>query len=130
MRKSAHFKRVDDFHKAYGMPRGTVTINDDFTQLTQEDADRIKLRFDLNNEEFRELVSAETSAEIMKEACDLVYVILGMFVEFGWNFDEAFKRVHESNMSKLDDNGNPIRREDGKILKGPNYQAPDLRDLV
>ena len=66
----------------------------------------------------------------MKEACDLVYVILGMFVEFGWNFDEAFKRVHESNMSKLDEEGNPIRREDGKILKGPNYQAPDLRDLV
>jgi predicted HAD superfamily Cof-like phosphohydrolase len=53
-----------------------------------------------------------------------------MFVEFGWDFDEAFKRVHESNMSKLDEEGKPIRRQDGKILKGPNYQAPDLRDLV
>jgi predicted HAD superfamily Cof-like phosphohydrolase len=130
MRKSIHYKRVDEFHKAYDMPRGTVTVSDDFSKVTQEDADRIKLRFDLNAEEFKELVTAETPAEIMKEACDLVYVILGMFVEFGWNFDEAFKRVHESNMSKLDEEGKPIRREDGKILKGPNYQAPDLRDLV
>ena len=130
MTKSIHYKRVDEFHKAYGMPRGTVTVSDDFSKVTQEDADRIKLRFDLNAEEFKELVTAETPAEIMKEACDLVYVILGMFVEFGWDFDEAFKRVHESNMSKLDEEGKPIRREDGKILKGPNYQAPDLRDLV
>jgi predicted HAD superfamily Cof-like phosphohydrolase len=130
MAKSIHYKRVDEFHKAYGMPRGTVTVSDDFSKVTQEDADRIKLRFDLNAEEFKELVTSETPSEIMKEACDLVYVILGMFVEFGWNFDEAFKRVHESNMSKLDEEGKPIRREDGKILKGPNYQAPDLRDLV
>jgi hypothetical protein len=44
--------------------------------------------------------------------------------------DEAFNRVHESNMSKLDNDGKPIIREDGKILKGPNYKAPDLSDLV
>lgn len=43
---------------------------------------------------------------------------------------EAFYRVHRSNMSKLDANGTPIRRADGKIVKGPNYQAPDLTDLV
>lgn len=44
--------------------------------------------------------------------------------------EEAFKRVHASNMSKLDDNGKPIRREDGKIMKGPNYEPPYLDDLV
>lgn len=43
---------------------------------------------------------------------------------------KAFERVHASNMSKLDDNGEPIRREDGKILKGPNYKPPDLSDLI
>ncbi|TWH35578.1 MULTISPECIES: hypothetical protein [unclassified Aminobacter] len=42
----------------------------------------------------------------------------------------AFKAVHESNMSKLGDDGKPIRREDGKILKGPNYKAPDIRSLI
>lgn len=43
---------------------------------------------------------------------------------------EAFQRVHDSNMSKLGEDGKPIRREDGKILKGSNYKAPDLKDLV
>ena len=45
-------------------------------------------------------------------------------------FMEAFARVHTSNMSKLDSNGNPILREDGKVMKGPNYKKPDLTDLV
>ena len=130
MTKSAHFKRVDEFHKSYGMPRGTVTINEDFSKLTEKDAKRIKLRSDLTSEEYRELATADTPEEIMKKSCDLVYVIMGMFVEFGWNFDEAFKRVHESNMSKLDEDGKPIYREDGKILKGPNYTPPTLKDLL
>lgn len=45
-------------------------------------------------------------------------------------FMEAFARVHDSNMSKLDSNGNPILREDGKVMKGPNYKKPDLTDLL
>ena len=130
MSKSSIFEMVDKFHEAYDMPRGEVVISDDFAKISEKDANRIKLRNDLIAEEFSELVRAENVSEIMKESCDLVYVILGMFVEYGWDFDEAFKRVHESNMSKLDDKGKPIRREDGKILKGPNYKAPDLRDLV
>lgn len=44
--------------------------------------------------------------------------------------EEAFQRIHESNMSKLDDEGKPIRREDGKILKGPNYKKPDMAPVV
>ena len=130
MTKTIHFKRVDEFHKSYGMPRGTVTMDQDFAKLTEKDARRIKLRADLTEEEYRELATAESPEEIMKESCDLVYVIMGMFVELGWNFDEAFKRVHESNMSKLDENGKPIYREDGKILKGPNYAPPTLKDLL
>tara|TARA_R100000781_G_scaffold33_3_gene44 strand:+ start:1247 stop:1396 length:150 start_codon:yes stop_codon:yes gene_type:complete len=47
-----------------------------------------------------------------------------------WDLDEAMHRVHTSNMSKLGDDGKPITREDGKVLKGPNYQPPDLSDLV
>lgn len=46
------------------------------------------------------------------------------------NYFEAFRRVHLSNMSKLGDDGLPIRREDGKIMKGPHYQAPQLQDLL
>jgi predicted HAD superfamily Cof-like phosphohydrolase len=121
---------VTDFHEAYGLPVGTVEVKDDPTKIKPEDADRIMLREALNKEEYKELREARTKEEIMKESCDLVYVILGMFVEFGWDFHEAFSRVHASNMSKLDEEGNPILREDGKVLKGPNYFTPDLTDLV
>ena len=69
-------------------------------------------------------------AALLKELCDLQYVLSGFAVTFGLPFDEAFKRVHESNMSKLGPDGNPVYREDGKVLKGPNYKKPDLSDLV
>lgn len=69
-------------------------------------------------------------AALLKELCDLQYVLSGFVVTFGLPFDEAFKRVHESNMSKLGPYGKPVYREDGKVLKGPNYKKPDLSDLV
>ena len=90
-------------------------------------------------EEFKEFLDAENqlimgltvnSAECLKELADLVYVCYQYAANLGWNLDEALDRVHQSNMSKLDDNGNPIYREDGKVLKGPNYQPPNLNDLV
>ena len=124
------FQQVKKFHEAYEMPVGTVNIHDDFDNITKEDAERIALRSNLVAEEFKELINSESCEEIMKESCDLIYVILGTFVEFGWDFDEAFSRVHESNMSKLDESGKPIYRKDGKVLKGPNYKKPDLQDLV
>lgn len=69
-------------------------------------------------------------AALLKELCDLQYVLSGFVVTFCLPFDEAFKRVHESNMSKLGPDGKPVYREDGKVLKGPNYKKPDLSDLV
>lgn len=130
MRKTKHFKQVDDFHKAYGMARGDVTVSNNMEEMTQEDADGIKLRFRLMQEEFMELMKSEDPENMMKELCDVIYVVLGTFVAFGWDFDEAFNRVHESNMSKLGEDGKPIVREDGKILKGPHYAPPFLGDLL
>ena len=69
-------------------------------------------------------------AEALKELADLVYVAYQYANNMGWDLDEALHRVHLSNMSKLDDNGKPIYREDGKVLKGPNYKPPTLTDLV
>ena len=68
-------------------------------------------------------------AELLKELSDLLYVVFGMAVTFDLPIAEAFLRVHESNMSKLGEDGKPLYREDGKVLKGPNYKAPDLLDL-
>ena len=65
----------------------------------------------------------------LKELADLVYVAFQFAAAAGWELDEALDRVHESNMSKLVD-VKPLKREDGKVLKGPNYKKPYLTDLV
>ena len=66
----------------------------------------------------------------LKELADVVYVCFQFAAAMDWDLDQAMIRVHESNLSKLDEDGKPVYREDGKVLKGPNYQPPDLSDLV
>ena len=90
-------------------------------------------------EEFKEFLESEGSLfrehpnaqeEALKELADLVYVCYQYAENMNWSLDEALNRVHESNMSKLDEDGKPIYREDGKVLKGPNYKLPNLTDLI
>ena len=89
-------------------------------------------------EEFKEFLQAEGmlfmhgrnhQEDALKELADLVYVCYQYAENMGWFLDEALNRVHLSNMSKLDEDGKPILRDDGKVLKGPNYKPPDLSDL-
>ena len=80
-------------------------------------------------QEFNEAVSDESVENQLKELADLVYVCFQYAAAQGWELDEALDRVYESNMSKLVD-GKPLRREDGKVLKGPNYKPPYLEDLL
>ena len=89
-------------------------------------------------EEFKEFLEAEGmlfmhgrnhQEHALKELADLVYVCYQYAENMGWFLDEALNRVHLSNLSKLDEDGKPIYREDGKVLKGPNYKPPDLSDL-
>ena len=93
----------------------------------------------LITEEFKEFLDAEGMLfrsnpqypqNCLKELADLVYVCYQYAANMNWDLDEAMHRVHESNMSKLDEDGKPIYRDDGKVLKGPNYQPPDLSDLI
>ena len=88
------------------------------------------LRLMLVKEEYAEVLSATDEENLIKELADLVYVTYGYAATFGWNLDEAVRRVHASNMSKLDAQGEPIFREDGKVMKGPNYKEPNLSDLI
>ena len=90
--------------------------------------DRLRLR--LLQEEFDEVCAAEDDENLLKELADLAYVTFLYAATFGWDLDEAIRRVHASNMSKLGPDGKPVYRDDGKVLKGKNYQAPDLSDLV
>lgn len=85
--------------------------------------------FDLIVEEYGELLAEHTAEDFdikkaAKEATDLLYVTYGYIQELGVDPDLTFKAVHESNMSKLGDDGKPIYREDGKVMKGPNYKPP------
>ena len=95
-----------------------------------------ELQAELINEEYNEWKEAFDEehdgilvVEQLKELADLVFVCYQYAAVRGWNLDVAMRRVFESNMSKLVD-GKPLRRADGKVLKGPNYYPPILDDLV
>lgn len=97
------------------------------------DNDTIALRLELIQEELNELREAIGNADIVEVAdalTDILYVTYGAGHAFGIDLDKCFQEVQESNMSKLDHNGDPIYREDGKVMKGPNYFQPDLTSIV
>lgn len=88
-----------------------------------------ELRKELLREEFNELIEAIDSrdpARIAQEGSDLTYVISGTFVRHGINLDAAVAEVHRANMSKIGADGRFHVRDDGKVLKGPNYVPPDM----
>lgn len=125
---------VHEFHTKFGIPK-----------VHPSDANAVDFRMLLIAEEFREVLEATglqtelqvqrtgealDKAHLLKELADLAYVIYGTAEAFGWDLDEAVRRIHESNMSKLGADGKPIYRADGKVLKGPFYKEPYLGDLV
>jgi NTP pyrophosphatase (non-canonical NTP hydrolase) len=121
-------KSLAEFHSVFGCKR-----NQNFKNNTIEDVELLVLKKNLIKEEVEEVFEAikeSNEAHVLKELVDVVVVCVGMADTYGWDFDTAFKRVHESNMSKLDDDGKPIYREDGKVIKSKNYKAPYLSDLV
>lgn len=105
----------------------------------RNDLNSRKMQKDLIVEEFKEFIESDykmammdivSRADCLKELADLVYVCAQYAENMDWDLEQALRRVHESNMSKLGADGNPIRRDDGKVMKGPNYQPPNLTDLV
>jgi len=114
---------VEGFTKAMGQ-----TFNQ------EPDRETAQLRQKLIMEEAAEVFD-ELDREVInkvaltKELADLLYVVHGTAVAFGLPLEPAFVRVHMSNMSKFGDDGKPIYREDGKVMKGPNYHKPKLEDL-
>ena len=125
MKKTFISDQAKEFRSTYGI---------------KNSADRAKRGYQhkLMVEEFKEFLEAEGmlfmhgrnhQTDALKELADLVYVCYQYAENMSWNLDEAMNRVHESNMSKLDKDGKPIYRDDGKVLKGPDYKPPDLSDL-
>lgn len=92
-----------------------------------------KLRLELIGEELGELEEAIANKDLVEIAdalTDILYVTYGAGHAFGLDLDACFREVQRSNMSKLGEDGKPIYREDGKVLKGPNYSEPDLKKTL
>lgn len=115
---------VRRFHEAFGL--GVATTPD-------PKPDSWKLRIDLLREEFQEYVDAAEAGDLVEVAdalADMVYVIYGTACEYGIPLDAVLDEVHESNMSKLGPDGTPVRRADGKVLKGVAFRPPDVRRVL
>ena len=119
----SNFEKVAEFMNAFGQ---TVETKPTWTSVSE-------LRYELIREELEELREALDGRDIIGVAdalTDLLYVVYGAGHSFGISLDKCFEEVHNSNMSKLGTNGKPIYREDGKVLKGPNYWQPDLKKVL
>lgn len=115
--------KVEEFHKAFGVPVHYKPV------IPNEET--IKLRYDLAQEELNEFLEAcqnKDSVAIFDALVDQLYILLGTAHAFGFGpyLEEGFAEVHRSNMTKLDETGRPVYREDGKVIKSPLYEKPDL----
>lgn len=120
-----NFEKVKEFHNKFDV---IVQIEPSFP-----DPDTVQLRVDLIEEELQELITGIAENDIVEVAdalTDILYVVYGMGDVFGIDLDKTFAEVHRSNMSKLGEDGRPIFRADGKVLKGPNYSPPDLTFIM
>ncbi len=119
----SNFDMVEDFMNAFGQDVEKTT---GWTSVAE-------LRYELIREELEEMREALDSKDMVGIAdalSDLLYVVYGAGHSFGINLDACFNEVHRSNMSKLGADGKPIYREDGKVLKGPDYSEPDLKKIL
>lgn len=124
------FDKVKEFHEAFGL-----AVDE------KKSHELLMLRFNLMDEEHNEVANAladldeakthedilEAKMALTKELADVLYVVLGTGVSLGLPLGAVFDEVHASNMSKLGDDGKPVLREDGKVLKGPNYRVAEIR---
>lgn len=120
----SNFDKVKEFNRVF-----KSVYNDTPTTINGEH--RV-LKYKLMAEELREVKEAMDSGdlyEIAKELSDLLYVVYGAADAYGIPIDDCFAEVHRSNMSKLDQDGNPIFRNDGKILKSVLYEPADIKKV-
>ena len=121
-------KSVEEFHRIYKLGNSENPIG-------KLENGKENLRFELMKEENEEYLEAAKNGDIVEVADalgDMMYILCGTIIEHGMQhiIEEVFDEIHRSNLSKLDENGNPIYREDGKVIKGPNYFPPDIKKIM
>ncbi|GMN07320.1 nucleoside triphosphate pyrophosphohydrolase family protein [Croceitalea sp. MTPC5] len=119
---------VELFHRSFGLG---------VSNSPKADLGKAKneLRFNLMDEENKEYLEAANDNDMLEVADalgDMLYILCGTILEHGMQYkiDEVFEEIQRSNMSKLDSDGKPIYREDGKVLKGPNYFKPNIKKVL
>lgn len=116
------------FHRSFGLGVSESLCADLGTRKNE-------LRFNLMDEENKEYLEAANRGDLVEVADalgDMLYILCGTILEHGMQdkIEEVFEEIQRSNMSKLGEDGNPIYREDGKVLKGPNYFKPDIKAVL
>ena len=121
-------KAVQEFHEAFGL---------DYKQspVAKLPEGKLKLRFDLmaeENEEYLEAAKNDDLVEVADALGDMLYILCGTILEHGMQhkIEAVFNEIQRSNMSKLGGNGEPIYRHDGKVMKGPNYFKPNIKEII
>ncbi len=122
-----YIQMVGDFH--------TVFDQKDGNKPRLISSNEGKLRYSLlaeENNEYLEAVEKNDLVGIADALGDQLYIIYGTILKHGLQnkIEEVFREIHRSNMSKLGADGKPIYREDGKILKGPSYFRPNIKDII
>lgn len=119
-------RQVAQFHRSFALPlRSSPTV--------EVGSDQVSLRLALIEEEVAELRVAAQAGDLTGIAdalADIVYVAYGSAHVYGIDLDAVLDEVHASNMTKLGADGQPVRRVDGKVLKGPGYRAPDVAAVL
>lgn len=121
-------EQVKRFHKAFGLDVSE-------TQQASLGLGKNLLRYKLMREENEEYLDAAMQGDLTEVADalgDMLYILCGTIISHGMQhkIEEVFEEIHRSNMSKLGENGKPIYREDGKVLKGPNYFKPQIDKIL
>jgi predicted HAD superfamily Cof-like phosphohydrolase len=119
---------VKEFHISFGLG-----VSENMTADLGESKNR--LRFNLMDEENKEYLEAAQNNDLVEVADalgDMLYILCGTILEHGMQYkiEEVFNEIQRSNMSKLGADGKPIYREDGKVLKGPNYFKPNIQAIL
>jgi len=121
-------KAVETFHNAFG-------ITNRENPIAKTNAKEMKLRFDLmaeENEEYLEAANNNDLVEVADALGDMLYILCGTILSHGMQYkiEEVFNEIQRSNMSKLGADGKPIYRADGKVMKGPNYFKPSIKEVL
>ena len=125
MIQATNFEKAGDFMEAFGQEVRYIPIIPAVSEMA--------LRLDLIEEEVQELRDGMGKASLLEIAdalTDILYVVYGAGHTFGIDLDECYNEVHRSNMTKLGEDGRPMYRPDGKVMKGPNYEEPNLIPFV